>query len=79
MEPDYRYVEAEAELEHLIRSGRWAYGEQLPAREVLAAQIGYGIRTTRRAAKALADPDRDGGPLLRIRPGRGTLVIWRGE
>lgn len=77
MEPDYRYRQAETELAHRIRRGDWAYGEQLPAREILAAQLGYGIRTTRRALAALADPQRPGGPLVRPLPGRGTLVIWR--
>lgn len=77
MEPGYRYEQAERELAHLIRSGRWGYGEQLPAREVLAAEIGFGIRTTRKATAALADPERPGGAMLRSLPGRGTLVIWR--
>lgn len=79
MEPGYRYEQAEREIEHLIRTGRWGYGEFLPSRERLAADIGMGIRTTRRALDALADPSRPGGALVRKLPGAGTVVIFRRE
>lgn len=79
MDPDYRYRQAEAEIAQRIRTGRYPGGTQLPAREVLAHEIGFGIRTTRRALAALADPDRPGGPMVRVLPGNGTWVIWRGE
>lgn len=78
-EPDHRYNIAEREIMHRIRSGRWPYGAKLPARELVAAEIGIGIRTTRRALKALCDPDRPGGPVLRVLDGNGTYVIWREE
>lgn len=77
MDPDYRYRQAEQEIAQRIRAGEWAYGTQLPAREVLAAELGFGIRTTRRAVDALADPARPGGPMLLKLPGSGTWVIWR--
>jgi DNA-binding GntR family transcriptional regulator len=75
--PDYVYKTVARTIEGRIKDG--TYRERLPAMTELAADLGVAVMTVRRAIEVLADPEREGGPVVRVLQGSGTYVIWRGE
>lgn len=78
-EIDYIYRQAAAEIERRIRNGTWPYGTRLPARAALAAELGVGEMTARHATDILADPEREGGAMVKKMRSTGVWVIWTGE
>jgi GntR family transcriptional regulator/MocR family aminotransferase len=70
-EPVYRQLEGY--LRGLIRAGRLAPGEKLPATRELAASLGLGRNTVAQAYESLCDAG-----LLAAHVGQGTFVAARG-
>lgn len=75
--PDYEYVKTARKIEGRINDGTYPFQSRLPAMAELAAELEVAVMTVRRAIETLADPDREGGPVVRVLQGSGTYVIRR--
>lgn len=76
-EIDYAYLLVARDLERRILSGELRFGMMLSIRGELMHHYGRSERTIRAAVDLLADPEREGGALVKKLPGAGTYVSWR--